>query len=171
MPMVGSNPASLVISSDRGSLYMHKDPWVTTNKSLNIFYLHELMEMSCISINQFNLITLNLPTILSSSCACSSSSPAFPLYRLKVCNQSSKLPYSVSSSLLKTCKSVDTQRICMCTRAVVGLLSKVRARPAYQQLVHFSFARSLLGAVCSVTLLLILESLLVFALFSRPGAF
>lgn len=56
-------------------------------------------------------------------------------------------------------------------RAVVGLLSKVRAQPAYQQLVHFSFARSLLGGVRSLTLLLILESPPVFALFSRPGAF
>lgn len=45
-------------------------------------------------------ITLNLPTILSSSCACSSSSPALPLNRLKVCSQSSKSPYSHSSSLL-----------------------------------------------------------------------
>lgn len=166
--MVGSNPASLVISSDRGSLYMHKDPWVTTNKSLNTFYLQELFK---IFLSVTNWITLNLPTILSSSCACSSSSPAFPLYRLKVCNQSSKLPYSLSSSLLKTCKSADTKCICTCTRAVVGLLSKVRAQPAYQQLVHFSFARSLLRAVCSLTLLLILESLLVSALFSRPGAF
>lgn len=55
--------------------------------------------------------TLNLPTILSSSRACSSSSPAFPLYKLKVWSQSSKSPYSLSSSLLYTCTRQQTRQV------------------------------------------------------------
>lgn len=34
MPILGSNPASLVISSDRGSLYIHREPWVTEKRQV-----------------------------------------------------------------------------------------------------------------------------------------
>lgn len=49
---------------------------------------------------------------------------------------------------------------CMCERGFT-----------HQQLIHFCFNRSFLRALSSLTLLLVLGALLLFALFLRLGAF
>lgn len=173
MPIFGSNPASLVISSDRGSLYIHKDPWVTENRNKlkdECVFALKLVGMCLFLVLISCFPTLYLPTILSSSRACSSSSPAFPLYKLKVWSQSSKFPYSLSSSLLYTCTSANPSPVCICV-CVIGLFLLEYDWYTHQQLVHFCFCWSFLRAVCSLTLLLVLGAFLFFALLLCLGAF
>lgn len=77
----------------------------------------------------------------------------------------------LSLQLLVVHLHVNTHIICICTYVTVRWLFFVSVNDAHQQLVHFCFNRSFLGAVCSLTLLLVLGVLLLFVLFLRLGAF
>lgn len=100
-------------SDSRGCLWRLSHParccgWVKANRFLFLFLLKTFRRKAWRQglprswSSPAPGLTLNLPTILSSSVALSSLSPIFPRSRLKVCSQSSKLSNSASSSLLKT---------------------------------------------------------------------
>ena len=87
----------------------HLEWTVCYTRSANNVRCARLHTWTCDVFCWYDSRTLNLPTILSSSARwCSSSSPALPLYRLKVWSQSSKLLNSPSNSLLYAWTSTNT---------------------------------------------------------------